>query len=426
MRIRFSDSDVPIRAPNKKKENEDGVSSAARHCREITVCEGCSFDMVTSEKFDLMVAISVGLKSGSIPAMTAGSEGISIAGGPEVLSETRIGKEHIVVVPGGHERIGSKQDYQDGGDDHHEENQGCDTQMDQEGETTEIEDWVDKDEGIERYENRNNTEKETNTNAKAIVVRSGPEQPAQHTFTYTGHGIFAPIQCWGSGSAPPIAVVTPIRSTTRSKTPSSGCTRSPDEISTNGFSTSSWPETNFPAKTAAAASAGEEKRREGRLGTCVTLNGSGIQLAVGPQPLWLRNHNSGPAQRIMIREINWATHFLPTIDPADKGKGLLEVISRPNTVEEHCQLVFNSAWEVVSNTMADLYEWIHFRTALAEMVDHLKKSGDAKKGEGGQSGNRPGEGSGRQGEGPSSTRGKGPSPSYRRCEDSSRFKSKWF
>ncbi|KZV07051.1 hypothetical protein F511_45463 [Dorcoceras hygrometricum] len=35
--------------------------------------------------------------------------------------------------------------------------------------------------------------------------------------------------------------------------------------------------------------------------TCVTLNGSGIQLAVCPQPLWLRNHNSGLAHRIMVR-----------------------------------------------------------------------------------------------------------------------------
>ncbi|KZT75508.1 hypothetical protein F511_47466 [Dorcoceras hygrometricum] len=50
--------------------------------------------------------------------------------------------------------------------------------------------------------------------------------------------------------------LSPIRSTTRSETPSSGCTRSPDEISTNGFSTSSWPETNFPAKTAAAHGGG--------------------------------------------------------------------------------------------------------------------------------------------------------------------------
>ncbi|KZV58478.1 hypothetical protein F511_26522 [Dorcoceras hygrometricum] len=38
--------------------------------------------------------------------------------------------------------------------------------------------------------------------------------------------------------------------------------------------------------------------------TCVTLNGSGIQLAVGPQPLWLRNHNSGLAHRIMYGPFN--------------------------------------------------------------------------------------------------------------------------
>ncbi|KZV48620.1 hypothetical protein F511_26974 [Dorcoceras hygrometricum] len=35
--------------------------------------------------------------------------------------------------------------------------------------------------------------------------------------------------------------------------------------------------------------------------TCVTLNGSGIQLAVGPQPLRLQNHNFGLAHRIMVR-----------------------------------------------------------------------------------------------------------------------------
>ncbi|KZV16996.1 hypothetical protein F511_28086 [Dorcoceras hygrometricum] len=38
--------------------------------------------------------------------------------------------------------------------------------------------------------------------------------------------------------------------------------------------------------------------------TCVTLNGSGIQLAVGPQPLWLRNHNPGLAHRIMYGPFN--------------------------------------------------------------------------------------------------------------------------
>ncbi|KZV30493.1 nuclear matrix constituent protein 1-like protein [Dorcoceras hygrometricum] len=58
---------------------------------------------------------------------------------------------------------------------------------------------------------------------------------------------------------------------------------------------------------------------------------------------------------------------------------------------------------------------------LVELVVHLKKAGDAKKGEGGQSGSRPWEGSGRQGEGPNSTSGKGSSPRYRRGEDSNIF-----
>ncbi|KZV31868.1 Soluble Starch synthase III-B (IC) [Dorcoceras hygrometricum] len=42
--------------------------------------------------------------------------------------------------------------------------------------------------------------------------------------------------------------------------------------------------------------------------SCVTLNGSGIQLAVGPQPLWLRNHDSGPAQRIMVKRLATSPH----------------------------------------------------------------------------------------------------------------------
>ncbi|KZV23364.1 hypothetical protein F511_43574 [Dorcoceras hygrometricum] len=38
---------------------------------------------------------------------------------------------------------------------------------------------------------------------------------------------------------------------------------------------------------------------ESEFRTCPTDHG--IQLAVGPQPLWLRNQNSGLAQRIMVR-----------------------------------------------------------------------------------------------------------------------------
>ncbi|KZV16031.1 hypothetical protein F511_26160 [Dorcoceras hygrometricum] len=42
--------------------------------------------------------------------------------------------------------------------------------------------------------------------------------------------------------------------------------------------------------------------------TCVTLNGSGIQLAVGPQPLRFRKHNSGLAHRIMVKRLATSPH----------------------------------------------------------------------------------------------------------------------
>ncbi|KZV24827.1 hypothetical protein F511_13105 [Dorcoceras hygrometricum] len=46
----------------------------------------------------------------------------------------------------------------------------------------------------------------------------------------------------------------------------------------------------------------------GKPRTCVTLNGSGIQLAVGPQPLRLRNHNSGLVHRIMVKRLATSPH----------------------------------------------------------------------------------------------------------------------
>ncbi|KZV21314.1 hypothetical protein F511_06141 [Dorcoceras hygrometricum] len=45
---------------------------------------------------------------------------------------------------------------------------------------------------------------------------------------------------------------------------------------------------------------------ESQFRTCPSDHG--IQLAVGPQPLWLRNHNSGPAQRIMVKRLATSPH----------------------------------------------------------------------------------------------------------------------
>ncbi|KZV22270.1 hypothetical protein F511_07471 [Dorcoceras hygrometricum] len=64
----------------------------------------------------------------------------------------------------------------------------------------------------------------------------------------------------------------------------------------------------------------------GKPRTCVTLNGSGIQLAMGPQPLRLRNHNSGLAHRIMVKRLATSPH--DTIGITDSAcKNQLVVVS---------------------------------------------------------------------------------------------------
>ncbi|KZV26253.1 hypothetical protein F511_19829 [Dorcoceras hygrometricum] len=50
----------------------------------------------------------------------------------------------------------------------------------------------------------------------------------------------------------------------------------------------------------------------------------GIQLAVGPQPLWLRNHNSGFAPRIMVKRLATSPHDLLGItDSACKNQSVV-------------------------------------------------------------------------------------------------------
>ncbi|KZV21104.1 hypothetical protein F511_29027 [Dorcoceras hygrometricum] len=74
------------------------------------------------------------------------------------------------------------------------------------------------------------------------------------------------------------------------------------------------PRTESPQKTdrkksdhrqAAALGAAADGGRVGEEGGGRVL---GIQLAVGPQPLWLRNHNFGLAQRIMVKSLATSPH----------------------------------------------------------------------------------------------------------------------
>ncbi|KZV46956.1 exportin-1-like [Dorcoceras hygrometricum] len=58
----------------------------------------------------------------------------------------------------------------------------------------------------------------------------------------------------------------------------------------------------------AAAAACERGEGADMIRCLCELNGSGIQLAVSPQPLWLRNHNSGLAHRIMVKRLATSPH----------------------------------------------------------------------------------------------------------------------
>ncbi|KZV33690.1 phosphoglycerate mutase-like [Dorcoceras hygrometricum] len=229
MRSRFSGSDVPFRSPIKKKE----MNMEFRLPHDIVATTLCakagSFDMVTSEMFDMMgYAVQLSILLGNLVKADLGE---SVKLHPQkVLTGKSVAtyiKKNWKVTPT--------------------------------VETIEMEEWLEKDARVEQDGSNPQLEREADTIERALVVRSGPEQSAQQTFTYVGQGIFEPIH---------------------------------------------------------------------------------------------------------IREINWVTHILSKIAPEDKVKGTLEVVSRPNQVEEHCQLVLNSAWEVVSNMMADFDEWIHIRTAV--------------------------------------------------------------
>ncbi|KZV51307.1 hypothetical protein F511_17545 [Dorcoceras hygrometricum] len=97
------------------------------------------------------------------------------------------------------------------------------------------------------------------------------------------------------------AVDPPIRSTPESIFLRSICTRRLDGFCHGRNHLVAVIETSLITKRAAN---GGGRRRA----TCVTLNGSGIQLAVGPQPLRLRNHNFGLVHRIMVKRLTTSPH----------------------------------------------------------------------------------------------------------------------
>ncbi|KZV32059.1 hypothetical protein F511_31340 [Dorcoceras hygrometricum] len=81
---------------------------------------------------------------------------------------------------------------------------------------------------------------------------------------------------------------------------------------------------NGAATAAARGGDGGGGVRVRREAACAFSLGLGIQLAVGPQPLWLRNHNSGPTQRIMVKRLATSPHDpLGITDSACKNQAVV-------------------------------------------------------------------------------------------------------
>ncbi|KZV40494.1 hypothetical protein F511_23831 [Dorcoceras hygrometricum] len=286
MRSRFSGSDVPFRTPNKKREMKMEFQLLHDIVAKALCAKAGSFDIVTSEKFDLMVTISAGLivnwgqllfqvlknmvnnpkrksQGFAVTELVKDNLGESVKLHPQkVLTSksvhTYIKKNHEVEptgefnqqtgdtssgTEGGQSKItktvepnpileipaGGRQAFNTGESEAHiESTSALETRADDEsincgpegyvlttaeqagdiaqdepenftsgcseGQTCEFEDWVEKVTGTEREESTYQREAKSISHDRAIVVRSEPAQPAQPSLTFTGLGIFTPIE----------------------------------------------------------------------------------------------------------------------------------------------------------------------------------------------------------------------------------------
>ncbi|KZV53572.1 hypothetical protein F511_27296 [Dorcoceras hygrometricum] len=271
IRGRFSGSDVPFRAPIKKREMKMEFRLLHDIVAKALCAKAGSLDKVRvtrkhrtkrAKKVPPTVNDQAVSQPNPISDIPAGGDRASTVGGPEAYTETtpaletQAGDESIAGGPEGH--VGTNPEQED-------ELMGLIPMVISNKSvwsvrpkrTKRIEEWVDNVARIEHEDSSNQIEKETATNERAIVMRSGPEQPAHDSQTYTGKNVYAPIE---------------------------------------------------------------------------------------------------------IREINCVTYFLPKIDPADKGKGVLPFLDRPIPIEEHYLLVNQDIRERAECQLQIYNQWHKFQT----------------------------------------------------------------
>ncbi|KZV39132.1 hypothetical protein F511_11719 [Dorcoceras hygrometricum] len=457
MRGQFSRSYVSFRVPSKKKEMKMEFRLLHDIVGKALCAKAGSFCMVTSKKFDLMVAISVGLKKhrkkrtkkvpptvndqeesqpNPILIILAGAARVSTAGGPEFDTNTCTGEAKIADGPEVHERKVLEQDEQVVGDDHHDDRQeanlGCDTHMDQEGtdgnmsnvaqgekeksnadvlaghvgETTEMDEWVDKDERIEQDESSHQIEKETATNDR--VVRSGAAstesaQPQTLAFEFSSQADKEQAQARESDQRKE-----QIDEVFRSVVNIEGTV---DEIGEHQAQSNKHQAHDEQVGETHSSLGGQQEQPSSIESPTQSedpyIHNEDHVHNLGPNPISEVNNtdHQGPnlsnLQMVVYtreREENTRISFEEDTDSSHGGSQQVFVSSPPaihhaDTKLEEVERVISS---LDSRIMSMDSRMISMDSELDELVNHLKELGDAKKGEGGQ-GSRPGEGSGRQG-----------------------------
>ncbi|KZV55535.1 hypothetical protein F511_09646 [Dorcoceras hygrometricum] len=292
MRVRFSGTEAPFRAPNNKKEMKMEYRLLHDIVAKALCAKAGSIDVVTSEKFDLMVAISAGLKN-----LVKTDLGESVKLHPlKVLNNKSVHtymKKNLGVGPAGETSKVSGATASE---------QQCTTDSLQS-----LTKKPDKEAG------------ETKKSAKAAVEKKKKKEEKVVSVV-----VKKPVEARSQAA--------PVKSKSGTSSDADSCPTDADASTVNApeVNMETNPEVERQADETSTA-ADQEDHME-----CTDKTETEAQTIDKEQSIVVRSDPVHTAQQpitsasksvhapVKIREINWVTHFLPKIDPAAKGKELLQ------------------------------------------------------------------------------------------------------
>ncbi|KZV44564.1 hypothetical protein F511_44218 [Dorcoceras hygrometricum] len=354
MQMKFSGTDVPFRAPNKKKE----MKMEYRLLHDIVAKTPCaksgSFDVVTTEKFELMVAISDGLKVKwaqvlfqYLMAMVNMPTKQSQAGF-RVLQQVNntplpiVLRRRLVRLRSWRRRLLRSQ------------RTGRKRLFQQEEEEVVESMPVDARSQAAPAKSKSGTSSDEDSRPMAKLKKGGVNRKL----------VVEPSDSESNVSVPPVLIrkknqtkktkkVRPAAHQTASQPgPVLDIPAEADKTSTADGPEATMETTPEVEKKVDGASTTTKQECGNRTDMEPITNEGTIVVRSGPeQPDQhsITSASKGVHAPIQIKEINWVTHFLSKIDPAAKGKELLQFLARPNPLEEHYLMVLQGIREKVDH-----------------------------------------------------------------------------